>query len=724
MDGTVVRGLPGPELSGTLWRTYGEWLRSGVPSDRILALLDSATRTSWTALLKGEPEEHIAPGSRPKTPVEPFTLATGAQRFDTPNAWIRKELDRWWPVVDARLTAMGLPAARPVATPLVVDVTIAQHLLERFSAELRPPVGTLLESSETDRLFQNIQMLDALSRGIEHGASLAAVDDGTPIEGLVAPIIRKLKDGGDPSPDAQRRLDEMGQVLVRYASGMLTHRILDFALALDCYTALLWPHPAYRTYFLSGTTHLLVENLDEWPPRLLSWIEEVGESGPILFATRQGEPEPGSFAGGLREHLGADPIGAEALASRLTSLPPDASDPPFHGVGRALYDAVLGHVAKIDRPVDLMIRLDHLTYGDMLDVVLAELMGLLQDVPPDEVALVVPTLDPLVIWLVRHKLEQIGRSLYVFAGTNRLTDYRPVRVLLTLTKLAHPAWGLVPTTFELQELVEQVTRLDPFRMGRVADRLLMNGSLVATDWLGALLPELGDRGRECYDRLVRWLDEMGSHGLPDLHLFLQDAFARVYVPSLQLPPDGRDPDERAQREISQIGQLIDLARKFQEADRRVAGSDDAAWGRRFMEHLAGNPIAERPFFKREPRRDALMLSTAHQLAERGFRATGDRLEHLFVLDLGAETWWKPDRRELTNPWVLSRHWPGGRFTEEDAQERMNLKLARVLFSLCLKPRSSLRLHACLTDAEGRENLGELPGMIEEIVGRTPTRARA
>ncbi len=715
----IGRGLPGAPLSATLWDRYRHWVEGGVASGRILVLLESSTRTAWTSLLKGEPPEHIAPSLRPGTTSDGLAVPTGEERVFTPISWVRRELTRFWPLVEAQLERMNLPTSKAVDAPLFVEVTLAQHLMERFSADLRDGDDALLSKAATPRPMQNVQMLDALGRSIENGASLVNPGGGPPCESLACEVARRLSAGSDPAPQSQRLITEVRRILVRYLEGMLEHRILDFALAQDLYLGILWKEPHYREHLLATTSHLLLENLDETSPRFLAFYRELCEAGLTAYVTLQeDDPEAPAleiFQGGLREYVGADPYGARALASRMSPAAELRPTLPFLGLGRALHDTLLGSPRPLAAPPEkVTLRLDHVTYPEMVDAVGRELETLLRTVPPAEIALVVPTLDPLVIWTIRRQIERLGHSLYVFAGTNRLTDYHSARLLLTLAKLAYPGWKTVPSSFELLELLEHVTGLDPLRLAKAGELLFADTGLVTPESLRLLAPQFPESAHARFERFHLWLEHGKARPLDDFSTFFRDAFARIYVPFASSKGSG-EPDERMQREISQIGQLIEVAAEFRHVDRRCDPDGEAESGRRFMEHLASSPILERPFFKREPRRDALMLSTANQLAERAYRTPSEVLRHLFMLDLGSERWWKPDRKELTNSRILSQRWPGGRFTLEDEQRMMNEKLARVLFASCVKPTEGLHLHGCLVDAEGRENLGELPSILETVL---------
>ncbi|MEB3188016.1 MAG: hypothetical protein VKP72_11325 [bacterium] len=705
----VTVGLPGPGLARAAWERYRELLASGVGSDRILVWLSSESRSAWVSLLKGELPEHIAPQSRPEEPPGGLDRPTGAQRVQTPRAWVQAELQAWWPLVDEALDRLGFVPARRPGEPRHVAIGMAQALLARFTSDLRPPGGTLLEWARSPRNLQDVQLLDALARWIEHGGT--ALAPGA-LEGLERCLAAGLPELVAPG--------ELRVLLEHFVRGMLEHRVLDHALALDAFLHILAPEPLFRQAFRASTDHWIVENVDDLPACLLDWLESGWASGITVHAFTSGDPDDSApdpaFRGGLREHLGGDLARAARLVSGwpVQGVTLDGAF-PYLELARCLHAGLAGDaVPRVRQVPPLTSRMDHLSHAQMIDAVVPDVADLARKGEASRIALVVPALDSLIIWSIRHRFERAGIGLHVFAGTNRLTDHRPVRLMLAAARLAHPAWGRPCGEFERLELLEVLTGLDPIRLSRVAAGLVgPDGGLPSRDQVLAVMPRVDLEALSRLDRVGAWLARRRETPLHSIEGFFREAFVELEATRLASGAI----DEPAQRGISQIGQLLELARDFERIERHLGETRPHLIGERFMAHLDGNPIAERPFFRRAPHREAVMLATASQLAERGFRAPGDRLEHLFLLDLGSERWWKHDRRELVHPRVCTPAWSGGPRTLEADEADARVKLARVLFASLSRVRTHLHLHACLTDAEGRENLGELPSLFERALVR-------
>jgi hypothetical protein len=631
--------------------------------------------------------------------------------------------------VSERLEALGYGDS--TAEPGFVQIDLSQHLLAQFAASRRGQEGRLVSGSQGPVRFEPIQLLDALSRSVEHGASLVAPAQSdawlaavgwereAPVSAasltLAGEVVRRLDGAALPTQRVQAFPAQVGAAVALYVEGMLRHRLLDHALGLEAFAALLWPEPRWQEHFRGSTSHVLVDALDEAPPRVQALCGAMAEAGLDVTCVVRGDVAGSAahpYPGGLREYVGADPVGARALTAAWSLERVEAPPPPLTELGRALRDGLLGAPRRVDVPARAVrLTLDHVAPTDMLEAVVADLGRVLETTPPSRTAIVTPAISPLLVWTLRTRLEALGWPLYVFAGTNRLSDYRPVRLLLTLARLGHPAWGLPPSRFELLELLEAVTGLDPLRLGRVAQRLLTDGGLATAEVLQETLPGLDDAHVTRYRLLLDWLAGARERAAVGLESFLEDAFARIYVPFRAGSPGGLRPDEVWLREVSQIGQLVELAARFEGVDRRLHGAARGGWGQRFMAFLAANPIAERPFFQREPHMGSVMLTTASQLAEQGFVGPDEGLSHLFLIDAGSARWLKSDRRELTNPRVLASRYEGGPYTPERDAEDTRDKLGRVLMAMCLKVEETLWVHGCFVDEEGQDNTGPLPDLL-------------
>lgn len=759
MPSAYLAGMPRELLSHGIWERYVALLTGGIPSEAVQVWLENATRTRWTSLLKGETEPHIAPEARPVPLEAGLAIPTGQQRVQSPAAFIKEELRLYWPLVDAKLDALGYPSCgvdglhRRYSEPGFTAIDLSQYLMNRFTSHLRSGEVHTLSEAESPHHLQNIQLLDALARGAENGfglldpegapreAGLIPCDPGvvttglTPSQLIARRIAHRLAEGASGKTSL---FEGVEACLDAYVSAMLRHRLLDHGLQLELYASLLFADPLYREHVRGRLGYLLVERLDELSPRLQGIIRVLADEGVSVFATLQADTSrAGPIRGGLRAYVGADPQAAWELVqgweAHAVPVPTTriAGQEALARLGAALHEGVLGgyQAEPLALPEAVLHREDCYAFEEMLDAVAADLLARFEEgVARDEVAVVAPSIDAFLLWGLQHRLAARGIPLYVFAGTNRLIQNRAVRILMTLAKLCHPEWELPPGRYEWIELLELETGLNPLQLGRLADQLAQESGLAHPDQLVLSGERVSDHARHQYRSLFDWIEtKRAETPRPDLAAFVRQAFAERYAPARL----GRDRDtsqeEAWQREISQIGQLIELAENYRDLLERIgpAPSPDGepsiagreSWGWGFLRFLHAGTIAERPFFRREPHRVSITLASASQLAEKDLGNRSRPLRHLYLLDFGSPRWLKRDRKELTNARVLAKRWPGGIYDVEQEERDAADKLAKTLWALCRLPSESLRVFGCMTDAEGREQAGELPWLLETIAGR-------
>jgi hypothetical protein len=681
----AVLGLAGTGKTSRLLGHYRRLLDEGVPSEAVLVLASSATRGRWHEAVATDP-----------------IGASGAWQVQTFLGFVQRELLDWWLAIEAAGTLP--PCARPEGPhdAHLLDlarVSLAQYLMARHTHAER------LELEWDRRLhtpasLQVIHLLDSLGRTIEHELPLGGIGD-------------RLAAGWAGTTDVARCHAELQGMLDGYRDWMLGHRVLDHALQLLVYRDHLWPLPAYRADLRQRTRHLIIDDVEETYPLAQRFLAELDAEAETAVYAR-------NTSGGLREYVGADPVGADALLEGCFAVViPDAvagAPSELRALGQSLWLKAVGREAP---PVALGQRYTgRLAFGTrlaMLKAVSEDVRVLLETgTPPGEIAILAPSLDPFLIWHLRQDMERLGAPLDVLAGTNRLVDHRPVRLFLTLAKAAHPAWKVPPARHEWLELLEVLLGLDALALAQLAPAMLDDGWLAPPETLPSVMWPA--ETRSAYRHLCDWLNTAIATPPRPIDQFFRHAFADLWAPLAprHLPAERWLEAELQAQEVDQIHQLIESAQHFRRLVGALEGLDEMAMGRRFLGYLLGGTLAERPFRRPGEARGSITLATAAKYAE-----DGRPVAFQFWLDVGATSWWKSDLRELTNPRVLSRRWDGEPYTPERDETESDAKLGRILWTNCLKVRRGLRWYASLVDAEGREQTGALPHLMESLTLHTP-----
>jgi hypothetical protein len=316
------------------------------------------------------------------------------------------------------------------------------------------------------------------------------------------------------------------------------------------------------------------------------------------------------------------------------------------------------------------------------------------------------------------------------SGSIRVIDHRPVRILVTLARLARPAWNAPPSEPDVAEALEALLDLHALE-GPHLQKLVYDpaaGDLLAPD--APQWPKHLQGRQEAYAAVHQWVEEARKTNHPLDRLF-EDGFAHLYAPRRlrALAPDpevaGQPVDQpyawRADEalEILQIDQLIQGARAYRKLAAAI-GVPAEEVPKRFLKSIYAGELAERPLIPKGALPEAVTLYTASKYAEEGPPAK----VQLWV-DAAAPQWHKSDLRELMNPRVLSRHWEGGPYTDEHDQRHQAEKLARTLHTTVLKCTGRLEVFASDYGSDGSELGGELAYWLSELITtRAPRTARA
>lgn len=683
----ILEGLAGSGRSTALYRRYLALLDRGYPAESILV---------WTLHEKND-WLHRLSEDRPQ-PI-------GKPEIHTFRGWVRHELQRWWPTLEAE---GRLPKADvPRHAPTLIAVESAQAFLDRITVDCRA-AGQCYDETNLAKPAQIIQVLDALGRAVENRLDLTTVD-------------RRLA-AGFAGPESEGRwFDKVACCFDTYRKAVYRHRVFDQAMQLEVYGRLL-ALPRYRES-LGRFKAVLIDNLEETYPIQRPVVELFLKTTPSLVLAFDTN-------GGLREYLGTDFPGARRLAdgieARLDFTDSFTAPAAMVDFAKRLYQVVLDPDLTLavppEAPVPIVIERSPALRSAMIEQAAACVLGAIDNgTSPAEIAVIAPSLDPLLVWALRERFGP-RLPLFVHGGGARLVDYRIVRVLLAMAVLAYPAWQRPPRRLDLIELLELTCVPNPMLAHAVQEQLNEAGQgawPVAPDALDWSRWKWLQEAEEPYRRLYAWLDAWRTdEQAAPVDVFFHRAFGEVLTPSrfYALGPEGGPLDPRQQaeliEEVRQVKQLADVTRTLRKLDELMPPDDGdrRSFGLRLIETLQSGIIAERPFVVERDDARFVHLYTPQSYAERGPAA---KLQ--VWLDLSSPSWYKSDIRPLTNPRVLSVNWDQAPYDAIADERDQATKLARVLLSTLLKAKGRVHLFASQHDAEGRELFGDLPDRIESLL---------
>jgi hypothetical protein len=708
-----VSGPPGAGKTSLGVRRLAHLLEAGVPAEQILVMVPQRTlATPYYDFLQGD-------GAPPGVVVDVATVGGLA----------RRTLDLFWPLVAGKA---GFSATQ---RPRFLNVEGAQYYMARV-AEPFLAAGAF-EGVSVSRVRLVTQILDNLNKASAAGFG--------PDE-----IAARLKAAWGGESARLRIYDQVQELAMAFRQACIDGNLLDWSLQIEVFWKHLLPLSQMRRYLLSGYRHLIVDNTEEDIPAahdlLRQWLE-LAESALVLYDT----------GGGYRLFMGADPRSALSLAglcqeqvvlSESHVAPPEVEALGAHLAAPFLQDAPPPPAGVAALPaLEWNVRR---FFPEMLDWVAAEVSRLIMEgnVPPGEIAILAPYLGDALRFALRQRLERYGIEVRTHRPGRELGEEPAARCLITLARLAHPAWRRPPHAADVaQALGMSIADLDPIRASLLTGIVyrVRDGQPVLSPF-HQIVPEMQERvsfllgGR--YDELWRWLEDyIEMEGQQATEEGLDHFLSRLYGEVLSQPGFGFHGNYDAGVVATN---LVDSIRNFRRA---VAGSGEAyssvasvaapqttegasslslvgkgAGGEgqdlalEYVDMLERGIVAAQylPSWTLRPR-DAVLLVPAYTLLMMNQPVTVQ-----FWLDAGSRTWMERVYQPLTHPYVLRRDWEEGEVWADAHEIRAREEaLGRVVVGLSRRARKRIYLAIADLNERGYEQQGPLRQSLQRLLRRQP-----
>lgn len=667
---TFLRGPAGcgKTTLGVAW--LSELLAAGVDSQTILILTPQRSLQQPYLDLLARPQRGA--GSE----ATPATIGGLA----------RRACETFWP-----LAAESAGFAHQNQPPQFLTLETAQYYMAKI---VRPLLDQgFFDSVTIDRNRLYSQILDNLNKaaivGFPHseiGARLDAAYFGEPVQ-------RRIY------ADAQ----ECASQFRRYC---LENNLLDFSLQLEIFTNLLWQQPVVRQFLLENYRHLIYDNLEEDGARahdlVRAWLPQF-DSALLIY----------DESAGYRRFLGADPESGQTLAegcSQASSLQRSfVISPPLVALQEKLVSALAPASASsleaapgAENFAPWRILAAHF-YPELLEKVADDVSARLNEgLPPAEIAICSPYLSDALRFSLMNRLEARGVPVRSQRPSRSLRDEPASQALLTLARLAHPAWEIYPPRADVAHALTQIIGgLDLIRAQLLAEILYRprDGAFLAFE---EVRPASQERITyvfgEYFSRLRHWLLEYQSAPPLPLDHFLRKIFGEL----LSQPGFGFHANLDA---IRVSASLVESVRKFRLA-LNLGEAEALTMGREYLQLLSEGVLAAT-----HP-----VTSTAEQAPQQAvflapattFLLMNRPVTLQYWLDAGSSGWHERLAQPITHPYVLARGWEMGRvWSDADEVESGRAALARLLSGLLRRCRREVILCLPEMDESGYEQRGEL-----------------
>ena len=668
-----------------------ELMKRGVRADSILVLLPQRN------LAEPYFEALRNPGLVAGGVVDVLTLGGLAQKM----------VSLFWPLV-----ADKAGFANPELPPTFLNLETAQYFMARVVEPLIEAGRFNSVTIDRNRLYS--QVVDNLNKaavvGFPHtelGERLAGAWIGEPAQAHLY-------------ADAQ----EAATLFKKYC---LENNLLDFSLRVEVFLNHIWSLPVGRDYLAKTYRHLVFDNLEEDTPAmhdmLAGWLPEL-ESAFLVY----------DWDGGYRVFLGADPKGgyvlkehcdiqvefpeSRVISSGLKGLAagleksiirhPDAEQSIFRSPGRSSGEGI--------SPGDVHQVLDyenHRFHPEMLDWVANQVDRLVnhEGQAAEEIVILAPYMSDALRYSLSERLSNIGIPTQSHRPSRALREEPASKCLLTLAALAHSEWGMIPARFDLAyALIQAIEGLDLVRAQLLAEIIyrpkkvgfeLTSFERINPDMQDRLTYQLGER----YENLRLWLETYSLNPVPEIDHFLSRIFGEV----LSQPGYGFHHELDAGRVAAN---LIDSARRFRWIVTDRFQSKQTNLGAQYIELVQQGVVAAqyiRSWSSTAP--GAVFIAPAYT-----FLMRNQPVDFQFWLDVGGHGWAERLYQPLTQPYVLSRHWPiGAAWTDQEEYASSQEALYRLALGLIRRCRKGIYLGLSDLGEGGYEMKGPFLKSVQRVL---------
>jgi hypothetical protein len=672
----------GKTTGGTLW--LRKLLQRGIPAREILVFVPQRTLgLPYQQMLREDPN-----------------LAHGLVNVVTLGGLARRMVDLYWPLVSE---ASGV--GDPNLPPHFLTLETAQYYMAHLVHPLIEHEG-YFDSLTLNRNRIYSQILDNLNKAAIVGFPIESIGD-------------RLKEAWVGDIEQLHIYEDVQKCASLFRTFCLENNLLDFSLQVEVFIQHLWPSRVCRSYLTRSYRHLIVDNVEEDTPVshdiLREWLPDFN-SALIIFDTDAG----------YRFFLGADVASAYSLrksCNRLLVFPENrVNEAPItdlkHGIQNAL-NKLTGDHATFDSPSyeevreGLKVPEENPKYFPaMVDWVTGQIAELLESgAPPGEIVVLAPFMPDVLRFSLANRLDDLGIPNQSHRPSRSLRDEPATQTLLTLAQSAFPAWDMLPDRITLAyALMQVIDGLDLVRAQlltqygyrrQAGEQILHPFESLPPDIRERVTYRVGER----YDRLREWLAAVNLSETLTLDFFLNRLFGEV----LSQPGFGFHGDLDSGNIIAT---LIESIQKFRWSTGHQFGADPLALGKEYVQMVSDGVIAAQ-YIQSWQRRDedAIFLAPAYT-----FLINNQPVDYQFWLDIGSPSWYQRLDQPLTQPYVLSRHWPKGAvWTAEDELRASQETLERLTLGLLNRCRKKIFLGMSELDVSGYENRGLLIRIFQQVL---------
>lgn len=536
------------------------------------------------------------------------------------------------------------------------------------------------------------QLLDTLNRAALNGLS---IDEAT----------QRQKQSWAGEVERLLHLDDAAKAAHTFRRLCQQNSLLDLSFAVQVFDTQLVQHDTFKNYFRERYRHLIIDNVEEQTPagqNFIAMLMDVTQTTAVAY----------DGGGGYKRFLAADPDGAHQFyyhtQQQLLFEESFTTSPPLTHLANLVENTLLFSRKPTDQANNGIIATIYGRYRREMVQALARFLPQLmadQQLRPSDIAIITPYLDGALQYMLANALKEAGLPYRQLRRRFSPRDEPRVRTWLTWLALAHPAWGIRPSTYDVAEaLTLSIHGLDPARAELISQQLYLPAEarlLPSSDLPERHSQRLGTELLPRVDALRRWLDAADSQ--THIDLFLHDLFQFLAQSHFQPTADIAG--------AAICDWLVKAASRLQQSAAALGFTTPAQVGAAFIDGINNGLVtANPPDLGDPPDPDGITISTIY-----GYLLAGQPVRVQVWLETGATGWWDIPNQPLSNAFVLAQSYdPTRPWTAEADQQVRNELLSRIIRGLTARCQDGVLLASSDLDRRGVRQDGPLWRALQTV----------
>jgi hypothetical protein len=607
--------------------------------------------------------------------------ASGETKILTYQGFIRKELIKYWPIVEKNCSKIKKGKIRPE----FVSGDTANYMMEVLVDYFRKKKGYFMNITSTSNRIAS----DLVSNISKASFSLVHIDE----------IGNRLYNSLQVKEGIQRETyEQMDEVIEHYINSFLKQGAVDYGMSVYLYNKYLLTDLDYREHF-KNIKYLIVDDIDETSPAQLELVN-------ILRSYVQGAHLFNNPEGAVCTYYGADSKYLnQNIRFNYEKIELDeyfSCNEEFINFLGKINERTINMMPQWEDKIPAYYDMSSQLRSEMIDKIGEKIQELIEKgKKPQDIVLISPFNDFILSYEIESKLRDIDINVMNTSKKARLIDNPYVHCLIVLIVLCNKSIDISLTIDDYRKFFSMVLNLDLIKASILSKYAIKDRNMEQLQ--EKTIERIGVNNIERYNYLKDWIERykelMQQEGMP-----LDEFFRRAFLELLIILPEAKD-------NISVCKNLSEAAEKFIGVLVQFNTIDNPE--EKFVKFIRSE--AQDFYSLRELERITLNLNSVVITNPYSFLTSNINSKIQILADINSNMWSPRSIKELTNTYVLRNTWDINNIYSDEIEERNRQNnLISVIKCLMTKCEEEIYFYGSEYSINGYEQQSTFSDMIIDM----------